>query len=301
MMHRAGAANTLLSARCSFALRTIELFFRSCRAYILLRRGFLIFRLACPRAAQPSEMIATARKEVVMRRQRQQNGAERAATEGRLTARPGEPSAEGALGSQALGLDGRRDALLYVPAGYTADQPAPLALMLHGAGGNAGHGMALLQQLADATGIIVLAPASRQGTWDVIYGGYGPDIAFMDRALTTTFSRYAVDPTHVAVGGFSDGASYALSVGITNGDLFTHVIAFSPGFMAPADQVGAPRIYVSHGTHDEVLPIDRCSRRIVPQLERAGYAVRYREFNGPHTVPVDIGLEAVGWFTGEQV
>jgi len=54
-------------------------------------------------------------------------------------------------------------------------------------------------------------------TWDVILGQYGPDIAFIDSALAQTFSRYAFDPNHIAV-GFSDGASYALSVGITNGD-----------------------------------------------------------------------------------
>jgi phospholipase/carboxylesterase len=89
----------------------------------------------------------------------------------------------------------------------------------------------------------------------------------------------------VALGGFSDGASYALSLGLTNGDLFTHLIAFSPGFMAPGGEVGRPRCYVAHGTRDAVLPIDRCSRRLVPVLERAGYAVRYHEFDGPHTVP----------------
>ena len=97
----------------------------------------------------------------------------------------------------------------------------------------------------------------------------------------------------MAVGGFSDGASYALSLGITNGDLFTHVMAFSPGFMAPAGQMGSPRIFVSHGTRDGVLPIDRCSRKIVPQLERADYDVLYREFDGGHTISPEIALEAV--------
>jgi phospholipase/carboxylesterase len=99
----------------------------------------------------------------------------------------------------------------------------------------------------------------------------------------------------VAVGGYSDGASYALSLGIANGDLFTHVLAFSPGFMAPTGQVGAPRIFVSHGTRDGWLPIERCSRRIVPQLERAGYDVTYREFEGGHVVPPEIGREAADW------
>jgi phospholipase/carboxylesterase len=106
-----------------------------------------------------------------------------------------------------------------------------------------------------------------------------------------------VDPGRLAVGGFSDGASYALSLGVDNGDLFSHVLAFSPGFMAPTRRAGSPRFFVSHGTRDGVLPIERCSRRIVPQLERMGYEVTYREFEGGHTVLPEIALEAVGWFT----
>jgi len=144
--------------------------------------------------------------------------------------------------------------------------------------------------------LILLAPDSRGGTWDVIRGGLGPDVAFIDQALHQTFGRYAIDPAHIAMEGFSDGASYALSLGPCNGDLFTHIIAFSPGFMAPPGQQGKPHIFVSHGTHDRVLPIDRCSRVIVPRLERAGYDVHYQEFDGPHTVPGGIAIEALDWF-----
>jgi phospholipase/carboxylesterase len=218
--------------------------------------------------------------------------------EGRLTARPSSPAPKRAAapGLHSLGLARDRDALLYIPTSYRADHAAPLAVMLHGAGGVAQHGISLVEALADRAGLVVLAPPSRRRTWDVILGAFGPDVAFVDEALAATFERCTVDPQRLAVGGFSDGASYALSLGITNGDLFTHVIAFSPGFMAPAHQVGAPRIYVSHGTRDAVLPIDRCSRRLVPALERAGYDVRYHEFDGPHTIPPDIAREAVEWF-----
>jgi len=132
-------------------------------------------------------------------------------------------------------------------------------------------------------------------------GRYGNDVATIDRALEETFYRYAVDPTRIAVAGYSDGASCALSLGITNGDLFTHVLAFSPGIMTPARQRGSPRIFVSHGTRDRWLPIDRCSRTIVPRLERAGYSVRYREFEGGHVVPPAIAYEAAGWLTAEHV
>ena len=189
--------------------------------------------------------------------------------------------------------------MLYVPESYGPERPAPLVVVLHGAGGQARDALALLRPLADATGMVLLAPTSRQYTWDVIIRGYGPDVEALDGLLEEAFSHYALDPARLAVGGFSDGASYALSLGINNGDLFSHVLAFSPGFMAPSVRVGAPRFFVSHGTRDDVLPIDLCSRRILPQLERMGYGVTYREFEGGHTVPPEIALEATGWLASE--
>jgi len=199
-----------------------------------------------------------------------------------------------------LGLAATRDALLYVPPTYRADQPAPLMVMLHGAGGTADGGLAPVLPLADAAGLVVLAPASRGRTWDVILGDYGPDVQFIDEVLAQTFRQVAVDPARIAIGGFSDGASYALSLGITNGDLFSHIVAFAPGFMVPAAQQGAPPVFITHGTRDAVLPIERCSRRIVPQLEQAGYDVRYIEFDGGHTVPPDLARDAVAWFTTNE-
>ena len=219
--------------------------------------------------------------------------------EGRLRARPGTvDNGSQPVGLRMLGLASARDGYLYVPATYTPGLPGPLVLLLHGAGEDARDGLALLRGQADAAGLILLALASRDYTWDMISlrGRYGPDVAAIDRALEQTFSRYAVDPARVSVGGYSDGASYALSLGLANGDLFTHLMAFSPGFLAPAGQIGSPRVFVSHGKRDGWLPIDSCSRRIVPRLESAGYEVRYREFDGPHVVPPGIGREAAEWF-----
>jgi predicted esterase len=217
--------------------------------------------------------------------------------EGRLSSRSSQVLGAASLGLQPLKLGGDRDGLLYVPIGYQVSHPAPLILMLHGAGGNARQGIVPLQAIADELGLILLSIDSRRQTWDVIMSEYGDDIEFIDIALTKTFNHYAIDQSHIAIEGFSDGASYALSVGITNGDLFTHIIAFSPGFMAPVDQQGLPRIFVSHGASDSVLPIDRCSRKIVSQLEQAGYDVTYEEFDGSHTIPTSIARDAVNWFT----
>jgi phospholipase/carboxylesterase len=219
-------------------------------------------------------------------------------TEGRLWARPTKVSGMAPVGLQPLLLGAARDSYLYVPSGYRTKRSAPLVLLLHGAGGHARQGLELLRNLADAAGIILLAPASRERTWDLLIGRrYGSDAIMIDRALEQTFARYATDPARLAIGGFSDGASYALSLGITNGDLFTHVLAFSPGFMAPAGRRGSPHVFVSHGTRDGVLSIDSCSRMIVSQLQRADYEVRYREFDGGHTIPPEIALEAVHYFT----
>ena len=200
-------------------------------------------------------------------------------------------------GLRPLGLGSGRDGLIYVPAGYRPTEEAPLALMLHGAGGDARSGISPFLDLADEAGLVLLAPESRGRTWDVLIGGYGPDVEFIDRALEQTFDRLAVDARRLAVEGFSDGASYALSIGLTNGDLFTHLIAFSPGFASPAAYRGKPHIFVSHGTRDVVLPIRDTSRRIVPQLEREGYEVRYSEFDGPHALPRSVAREALEWFT----
>ena len=217
----------------------------------------------------------------------------------RLASRPRRPSLEIGLGFTELKLsDGPRDAVIYVPVGYRHGEPASFALMLHGAGGSAWDVVANSGPLSDATKTIILGVDSRGLTWDIVRGRYGPDIAFIDQALDWTFARCAVDLTRLAVGGFSDGASYGLSVGLANGDLFTHVLAFSPGFMALPALVGKPRIFISHGTKDRVLEIDSASRTFVPQLQKAGYKVRYREFDGPHTVPVEVAREALDWFTG---
>lgn len=232
-----------------------------------------------------------------MSREKQNREIETAA---RLLVRPKHLTGRANLGLQPLGLDGKRDGLLYVPANYHVDRPAPLVLMLHGAGSNARQGLAPFLQLADEFGLILLAPDSRSQTWDIILGEYGSDIAFIDTALEQVFNCYAVDPARIAVEGFSDGASYALSIGITNGDLFTHVIRFSPGFIAPAKARDTPRLFISHGKWDNVLPIDRCSRKIGPQLQRAGYDILYREFNGFHTIPSNLIRESIEWFAGKR-
>jgi phospholipase/carboxylesterase len=221
------------------------------------------------------------------------------AERGHLGARPRPVADVGPPGLRTLASGRGRDALIYAPPGLSAEKPAPLVLLLHGAGGDAKQMFPLLAELADAHGIALFLPESRGRTWDLILEDYGPDVALIDWGLGEIFARYPIDPARIAIGGFSDGASYALSLGLINGALFTHVLAFAPGFMAPTRVEDSPRFFVAHGVDDRVLPIDRTSRRVVPSLRRAGYEVEYREFPAGHVVPPEIAAAAVAWFLAD--
>jgi predicted esterase len=171
--------------------------------------------------------------------------------------------------------------------------------MLHGAGGNAMQSISQLRGIADRSGVLLFAPKSLASSWNVLMQGFARDTRAIDEELRELFTRHAVDAAHVAVAGFSDGASFALSLGIANGGLFSDVLAFSPGYMAPEALRGKPRIFISHGILDPVLGIDACSRALVPRLRGLGYAVEYYEFDGGHEVPPAVVLLAVRWFLRE--
>lgn len=225
--------------------------------------------------------------------------------DGRIGARPRTGTRAGKPAVTApLGLGGGRDAILQMPvaragragaAAEAGDAPRPLLVLLHGAGGTGAGILRHLGAAASDAGLVVLAPDSRRGTWDAIRGDFGPDVRFLNSALERVFARTAIDPQRIAIGGFSDGASYAISLGLINGDLFRRIAAFSPGFFTPGQPQGRPRLFLSHGTADEVLPVERCSRRIVPVLKQQGYEVTYREFTGGHEVPLAIATEGMRW------
>ena len=228
---------------------------------------------------------------------RQLSATSATAPDGRITARPHPPTKSATPGLQPMGLDKTRDALLYVPKRYRADVPAPLAVLLHGAGQAADELMGPMQPLADETGMVLVAPNSRDSSWDIRYGAFGADVTFINTMLERVFDQVRVNASRIALCGFSDGASYALSIGLINGDLFSRVLAMSPGFMVNPHPVGKPKIFVTHGTRDQILDIDRTSRVLVPQLKNAGYDVEYREFDGRHGVSPPLLRDAVTWMT----
>lgn len=210
-------------------------------------------------------------------------------SDGRLSARPRAGVKTSATGEIKL----ERDGVLQIPKN-AGDSPVPLLVMLHGATQRAVDMFWYLGSAHEEAGVAVLAPNSIDTTWDAIGGGaFGEDVDYLNRMLERAFETTAIDPARVSVGGFSDGATYALSLGLINGDFFKSIVAFSPGFVISGEAHGKPRIFISHGAKDRILPIDRCGRRIATELKGQGYDVTFREFDGDHEVPEDVARQGL--------
>lgn len=199
-------------------------------------------------------------------------------------------------GRHDLGIASERDAVLIVPDGLQSGVPVALLVMFHGAGGSADKVLPFLIDHASQHSFLLLLPQSQFPTWDLVVGSNGPDLEWLDKALREVVSRFYIDPSHLGFAGFSDGGSYALSIGVTNGDVVSHVIAFSASFMSVFQQNGTPRIFIAHGLEDEQLPIETSARPHVAKLNAAGYDVTSLEFRGRHRIEPAVVALAIDFF-----
>lgn len=206
-----------------------------------------------------------------------------------------DPVAGSPTGTVPLGLGGARDGLLYIPASYDPGVPAPMVVLLHGAGGDAAAMLGTHTAIADTLGVILLSIDSRAYTWDAILARFSLDPPFISSALAAAASRYNIDRRRVGLSGFSDGASYALALGRANGDIFRKVVAHSPGTTFAVHAVGRPAFYVAHGVQDPILPFGITRDILVGSLRVLGYDVRFVEFEGGHSMRLANISESVRW------
>src|SRR5205085_12425282 len=97
----------------------------------------------------------------------------------------------------------------------------------------------------------------------------------LDAALAALFARVPVDPGRTVLLGHSDGASYALSLGISNPQLFRAIVALSPGMAwRPPTVDPTQRVFIAHGMRDTVLPFKNTRDTIVPGLQAGGFKVQ---------------------------
>lgn len=223
---------------------------------------------------------------------------------GRMTLwRPGAPPVADPLppGRHSLEFDDGREAVLVVPEGLDLSMPVPLFVMFHGAGGEANRVLPHLVRWARSRKFLLLAPQSMYPTWDIVIGGHGPDLERLQGALARVAAHFPVDAARLAFAGFSDGGSYALSIGITNGDIASHVIALSAGFMNTFTQAGAPKVFIAHGRSDSQLPIETSAVPHAKKLLDSGYDLTLLPFDGDHVIVPWVVERAVDFFLGPQL
>ncbi len=199
-------------------------------------------------------------------------------------------------GRHDLGLFDARDYVLVVPEGIDPARPTPLMTLFHGGGGSAEKIMPIMRRHAEERGFLLLVPQSQFPTWDIVIAGNGPDRERLDRGLAEVASRFTLDPGHFAFAGHSDGGSYSLSTGLSNGQIVSHILAFSAGFMTVLAQEGSPKVFIAHGQQDTQTPINTAGRSHAAKLRGAGYELTYVEHPGPHASQPDMVQLGVDYF-----
>src|SRR4051794_25070097 len=123
---------------------------------------------------------------------------EEGAARGRLSFRPQNRPAPSTPGPS------RRFRVDTEAGGFAVVQPprqpgaVRLVVLLHGAGGHPEGSLPLLAPYAEEHRLLLVAPKSRGRTWDVIAGGFGPDVRMVDEVLRRLTAAYPVEGCTVA-------------------------------------------------------------------------------------------------------
>jgi predicted esterase len=214
---------------------------------------------------------------------------------------PPEPSEESPPTGFVWVERGPQRAFLLVPDEVAPERRYPLVTVLHGAGRQDEALAKAYRDEPERRQALFLIPRSHHPTWDLIAAGDRPDLDFLEYAYSLVFRRYPIDPARQALLGYSDGASYALSIGLSNPRLFSAVMGWAAGFklLDPRGPGSAPnpRVLLEYGTHDQLFPFERIALPMKADLERLGYDLTFRvDQGGRHWPPSDFQREALDWF-----
>jgi len=199
-------------------------------------------------------------------------------------------------------------AVLLTPSVIDPNRRYPLITVLHGAGRQDEMLVKACRGEPNARDALFLVPRSIQPTWDLITGAGRPDLDFLEFAYDLIYRRYPIDPLQQAMIGYSDGASYALSVGLCNAHLFNALMVWAAGFLvldpptAEALRAGGtpevkPRIYLEYGTHDQLFPFEQVALPMRQSLEASGHDVTFSvDEGGRHWPSGTFVNEALDWW-----
>lgn len=195
-------------------------------------------------------------------------------------------------------------------------QNPELIILLHGYGSNEHDLFHLADQLpaealiVSARGPITLSEGSYAWFHVNISGSnrvINPADAEQSRKLVIRFiselkSIYKFDQTKIYLCGFSQGAILSYSVGLTQPDL-VHGIGILSGRLldevkpsiATPDKLKNLHVFASHGTSDEVIPIDNARNSILYLRKTLNIDVNYKEYAAPHQITPEMLRDFLSW------
>jgi phospholipase/carboxylesterase len=205
---------------------------------------------------------------------------------------------------------------------YLVKEPAvkldknPLLLLLHGYGSNEKDLFSFASELPNTYYII-----SAQAPHDMLYDSYAwyainfdaDENKFSDlnqaresRDLIVNFieelkAQYPIDADNVTLLGFSQGAILSYSIALSYPEKVKNVIALSGYLMndiiaedAAHKDVSHLNIFASHGTVDQVIPVD-WARKGPEVLKNKGINITYKEYPVGHGVAPQNFFDLRNW------
>nr|WP_314839581.1 alpha/beta fold hydrolase [uncultured Flavobacterium sp.] len=181
----------------------------------------------------------------------------------------------------------------------------PLLLLLHGYGSNEADLFSFAEELPEQYYVI-----SARAPYDMQYGSYAwyainfdaeenkfsdHDQARISRDVIVQFideltATYPIDAQNIALIGFSQGAILSYAVALSYPEKVQKIVATSGYFNAEIIKDGYQKnnfdtlkIFASHGTVDQVIPID-WARKTPSVMETLGINTTYKEYPVGHGV-----------------
>jgi phospholipase/carboxylesterase len=123
-------------------------------------------------------------------------------------------------------------------------------------------------------------------------------------ALIERERKRGVAPARIVLAGFSQGGAMALHTGLRYAERLAGLVALS-SFLPLPDTLAAEAspvnrgvpIFVAHGTHDPMIPLDR-ARDSRDRLLALGYRVEWHEYPMPHSVCAEEITDLSTWLRG---
>jgi len=201
------------------------------------------------------------------------------------------------------------------PAAATTPRPWLLVLM-HGVGSNEQDLFSLSPQIPERFHVLSLRAPFRMGPGSHAWFDFSIEPngdrtineeqeaqsrALVAQAVESASAQLGIPPERVVVGGFSQGGIMALSLLLTQPGLMLGAIVWHGRLLAqalplaaPADALHGKKLWLSHGTHDNVIPLAN-ALAIAHHMAPLPVAVTYHEFPSAHEIRPSELAATVTW------